>query len=363
MENKKNTLATKSIETSIRLILFFGLLFFCYIIMMPFITILLGGIILAVAVAPVMNFFRNKFKMTDRWAAITITTCALILFILPTYLLIHALVNEFSGFLSNNNTFQMETFIIKLKGLPLIGNSLYDFTEHLSKDSSLVFKEHATQIESIGLAVISFIGSLGLGLLHFFASVIIAGFFLAYSKSSSTLADKLFVRVAGKNGEEFSHIAQRTIQNVTKGIIGVAFIESVLAAFGFFMAGVPLAGVWTVASLMCSIIQIGIIPVVIPVVIYMFYTSDPLTASLLGGWLLLVYLLEHLLKPILLGKGAPVPMPVIFIGVIGGFVAGGFIGMFLGAVIFSIAYKLFLIWLENDIQKVAEKEGIEHLES
>ena len=200
---------------------------------------------------------------------------------------------------------------------------------------------------------------MGIGLIHFLASVVIAGFFLAYSKKSAALADKLFIRVAGKNGEEFSHIAERTIQNVTKGIIGVAFIESVLAAFGFFMAGVPLAGVWTIVCLMLSIIQIGIVPLAVPIVIYMFYNSDPLTATLLAVWLTLVYLLEHLLKPILLGKGAPVPMPIIFIGVLGGFVAGGFIGMFLGAVIFSIAYKLFLVWLENDIQKVSEQEGIE----
>ena len=204
---------------------------------------------------------------------------------------------------------------------------------------------------------------MSVGILHFFASIIVAGVLLAHGEACAALANKLFVRVAGSNGEEFAHISERTIQNVTKGIIGVAFIESVLASLGLFIAGVPLAGVWTLVCLMLAIIQVGIVPLAVPVVIYMFYTSDVVTASCLGVWLALVYLLEHLLKPILLSKGAPVPMPVIFIAVIGGFVAGGFIGMFLGAVLFSIAYKLFLAWLEDDIQKIANQEDVKHVES
>lgn len=362
MDNQGNPYIKNSIETSIRLILFFGMIIVSYIILKPFISILLGGIILAVAASPVLVFLRKRFNMSDKWGGILITVIALIVFILPSYLLVHSLVNEFSIFLANGNSTQWSTYIENLKDLPLIDNMLYDFCKNLTANSAIVLKEHATQVETLGLTVITFVAGLGVGLLHFFASVIVAGLFLVYAKASAELAVKFFVRIAGTHGEEFSHIAERTIQNVTKGIIGVAFIESLLAAAGFFIAGVPLAGVWTVMCLMFSIVQIGIVPIAIPVVIYMFYTSDPLTASLLGVWLALVYFIEHLLKPILLSQGAPVPMPIIFIGVIGGFIAGGFIGMFLGAVLFSIAYKLFLVWLENDVQKVAEQEDIEHAE-
>jgi len=361
MENQGTFFVKNSIETSIRLILFLGMIVFCYIIMMPFLSILLGGIILAVAAMPILKFLRQRFNMSDKWGAILITVLALIIFIVPAYLLIHSLAIEFSIFISDMNSTKFSAFVENLKDLPFIDNALYDFGKKISNDSSFVFNEHANQIEALGMTILTFIGSLGIGLAHFFASVIIGGLFLAHSKISSDLAHKIFVRVADKNGEEFSHIAERTIQNVTKGIIGVAFIESVLAAFGFFMAGVPLAGVWTIICLLLSIVQIGIIPLSIPIVIYMFYTGSPVVATLLGIWLTLIYLLEHLMKPILLGKGAPVPMPIIFIGVLGGFIAGGFIGMFLGAVLFSIAYKLFLVWLENDIQKVADQEDLKHV--
>ncbi|WP_018342569.1 AI-2E family transporter, partial [Cytophaga aurantiaca] len=348
MESPESSFVHRSIETSIRLILFFGMIVFCYIIMMPFLSILLGGIILAVAAAPILNFLQRKFNVTEKMGAILITVAALIIFILPSYLLIQSLVKEFTGFLAHSDTaFHNHIYIEKLKDLPLINNSLYDFMKDITDDTSVIFKEHASQIETIGITLLGFIGSLGVGLIHFLASMIIAGLLLAHATAAAKFIDKLFIRIAGEHGEEFSHIAERTIQNVTKGIVGVAFIESVLAAFGFFMAGVPLAGVWTIICLLLSIVQVGIVPLALPIVIYMFYTSDVVTASLLGVWLALIYLMEHLLKPVLLGKGAPVPMPVIFIGVLGGFVAAGFIGMFLGAVLFSIAYKLFLVWLEN----------------
>lgn len=362
MENEGTPFVKNSIEAAIRLMLFFGMIVFCYIIMMPFLSVLLGGIILAVAASPILKLLKRKFNISDKWGAILITTVSLIVFILPSYILIHSLVNEFSAFLSEANSAQVGIYIEKLKNLPLIENSLYDFLKKLTSDTSIVFKEHASQIEALGIAVLGFIIGLGSSLIHFFASVIIAGFFLAYAKDSARYADKIFIRIAGTNGEEFSHIAERTIQNVTKGIIGVAFIEAVLVAIGLFIADVPLAGVWTIVCLLLSIVQIGIVPLAVPVIIYMFYATDPLTASLLGIWFALIFLLEHLIKPILLSQGAPVPMPIIFIGVIGGFIAGGFIGMFLGAVLFSIAYKLFLVWLENDIQKIADQEDVEHIE-
>ncbi|HSY62538.1 MAG TPA: hypothetical protein VK796_11710, partial [Cytophaga sp.] len=188
MENQGTPYIKNSIEASIRLILFFGMIIFSYIILMPFISIILGGIILAVASSPILKILRNKFNMSDKAGAILITVVALIIFILPSYLLIHSLVNEFNNFLSEENNIKLTSFIENFKDLPVIGNSLYDFCKKAMSDTSIVFKEHASQIEAVGMSVLGFIASLGLGLLHFFASVIIAGLFLAHAKASSELA-------------------------------------------------------------------------------------------------------------------------------------------------------------------------------
>ena len=124
-------------------------------------------------------------------------------------------------------------------------------------------------------------------------------------------------------------------------------LQSSLAGMGFFVAGIPGAGIWTLLCLMLSTIQIGLYPIIVPVVIYAFYTYSAPVAIGLTAWLFAITLLDGILKPILLRRGAPVPMPVIFIGVLGGFISFGIIGMFIGAVIFSIGYKLFLVWLND----------------
>jgi predicted PurR-regulated permease PerM len=135
---------------------------------------------------------------------------------------------------------------------------------------------------------------------------------------------------------------------VVKGILGVAIIQGLLAGMGFMVAGVPGAEIWAFLCLFLAIIQIGIAPIAIPVIIYMFYSADTLTAGLLMIWLILVMLSDNFLKPILLGRGAPVPMLVIFLGSIGGFLSMGFIGLFIGAVILSLGFKLFRAWLKNN---------------
>jgi len=144
-----------------------------------------------------------------------------------------------------------------------------------------------------------------------------------------------------------------------KGILGVAVIQATMAGVAFFIAGVPYAGVWTVACLFLAIIQVGGGPVIIPIIIYMFSTSSTLTASLLAVWLVITLLSDNILKPILLGRGAPAPTLVVFLGAIGGFISSGFLGLFLGAVVLTIGYKLFMLWINpSEIEATAAVEPV-----
>ncbi len=168
---------------------------------------------------------------------------------------------------------------------------------------------------------------------------------LTSAESGGRVARDLFVRLAGKRGAEFADDAKVTVRNVVKGILGVAIIQALLAGIGFAVAGVPAAGLWAFLCLLLAIVQIGIGPIVIPIIIVMFYKANTVTAAILAVWLVLVMLSDNVLKPILLGRGAPVPMPVIFLGAIGGFMSMGFLGLFVGALVLSVGYKLFKAWL------------------
>jgi len=177
--------------------------------------------------------------------------------------------------------------------------------------------------------------------------LIIAGIFLVKAEPSGAFARKLIIRMAGERGEEIIGIAGQTIKNVAKGILGVAFIQSVLAGIVFALAGVPFAGIWALVVLMLAIIQLPSALVMIPVIIYLYFVKDPLPATLWAVPMLIIALIDNVLKPLLMGKGAPVPMLVIFLGAIGGFIFSGFVGLFTGAIVLSVGYTLLVQWMES----------------
>jgi predicted PurR-regulated permease PerM len=189
--------------------------------------------------------------------------------------------------------------------------------------------------------------SSGMAFLQFILSVIIAGVLLV-SPGAKNMVYKFLRKIAGNEADEIMTISTSTIYQVVKGILGVAIIQTIIQAFGLFLADIPYAGILTLICLVFSILQIGPIIINIGVIVYLFSTGDSGYAI---GWTIFFIisgLSDNVLKPLLLGKGALVPMLVIFLGVIGGFIMSGFIGLFVGPIVFSIGYKLFIAWLDDN---------------
>jgi predicted PurR-regulated permease PerM len=121
-----------------------------------------------------------------------------------------------------------------------------------------------------------------------------------------------------------------------------------MAGIGLVMAGVPLAGLWALIGMVFCIIQIGMMPVSIGVIIFIWSAADTTTAILLTIWMLFIGIIDNILKPIMMSIGAPAPMLVVFMGTIGGFIYNGFIGLFTGAIILTIGYQLVIGWLKTN---------------
>ncbi len=203
------------------------------------------------------------------------------------------------------------------------------------------------KIKEFSAKIMSSILSSGMAFLQFILSVIIAGVLLV-SPGAKTMVYKFLRKIAGNEADEIMTISTSTIYQVVKGILGVAIIQTIIQAFGLFLADIPYAGILTLICLVFSILQIGPIIINIGVIVYLFSTGDSSTAAILWTvFFILSGLSDNVLKPLLLGKGALVPMLVIFIGVIGGFMMSGFIGLFVGPIVFSIGYKLFVAWMED----------------
>jgi predicted PurR-regulated permease PerM len=159
-----------------------------------------------------------------------------------------------------------------------------------------------------------------------------------------------------ERGPEFVRLASSTIRGVTQGIIGVAIIQSALIAVGLYGIGLPHASLWVVICLLLAIVQLPPTIVLLPIVIYVFSAYPTTPAVIFAIWSTLASLSDNILKPILLARGLDLPMVVIFMGAIGGFMTSGFIGLFVGAVVLALGYTLFMAWLDRDASSLAAIE-------
>ena len=348
--NPEKSYMEMAVDIAIRIGVLALLITWCFQILRPFITIVIWGAIIAISFYPICRKLSDLLGNRIKLAASIMIVITLLLIILPSIKMVGSLVD---GVTYLNDKVHSGEFKIppppeRIDSWPVIGKTLKRSWHEASVNLMATLSRYAPQLKTISLKLLEFAMGTTMGLLQFTLSIIIAGILMANARGGGNFIKELFVSLAGERGNDFADISTITIRNVVKGILGVAIIQGLLAGAGFMVAGVPGAGVWAFLCVFLAIIQIGIAPVALPVIIYMFYRADTLTAGLLTVWLILVMLSDNFLKPILLGRGAPVPMLVIFLGSIGGFISMGFIGLFVGAVILSLGFKLFQAWLETD---------------
>jgi predicted PurR-regulated permease PerM len=340
----------KAIDIAIRIGILALLIAWCFQILRPFITLVVWGAIIAISFYPVCMKFSALLGNRIKTASSIMIVVSLLILILPSIKMVGSLVD---GMTYLNDQIQSGEFNVPpppegIDRWPVIGETLKSSWNEASLNLKATLARYAPQIKAVSLKLLESAMSTTMGLLKFALSIVIAGVLMAHAKGSGDIVREVFVSLAGERGSDFADMSTITIRNVVKGILGVAIIQGLMAGVGFFVAGVPGAGIWAFLCMFLAIIQIGIAPVAIPVIIYMFNSASTLTAGLLTIWLILVMLSDNLLKPVLLGRGAPVPMLVIFLGSIGGFISMGFIGLFVGAVILSLGFKLFQAWLKSN---------------
>jgi predicted PurR-regulated permease PerM len=154
-------------------------------------------------------------------------------------------------------------------------------------------------------------------------------------------------RLDPERGEEFANLAGATIRAVSRGVIGISVLQALLAGIGLMIAGVPAASLITSAVLICGIIQIGPSIILVPLVIWSWFAMEPTGALLFTAYIVPVNLLDNILKPLVMGRGLKTPMLVILIGVLGGTLAYGVTGLFLGPIILAVIWELLVAWIRE----------------
>jgi len=338
------------IQLVIRLGFLAILIIWTFVIIRPFVPVMAWSAVLAVAFYPAFGWLAGMLGGRPRTAAAILTVITLGIVIGPaTWLGLSAVegIRELAGQL-NTGELMLPAAPEQIKTWPLIGAQLYEFWNQASNNIRAVLREAAPYLKPVAGTMLSLAGGAGVGTLKFLVSVLIAGFLFPFGPQLVAAVRGFLVRIVPEQSEHFMELAGATIRAVAQGVIGVAIIQSLLAGIGFKLAGIPSAGLLAVVVLLLSIVQIGAALVVLPVIIWIWMVKEIPAAVLLTIFLVAVGFLDNILKPLVMGRGLTTPTLVILIGVIGGTLAHGIIGLFIGPVILAVAWELTVAWMRSD---------------
>jgi predicted PurR-regulated permease PerM len=338
------------IQLAIRLGLLAFLVYWTFVLIRPFVPILAWSIVLAVALYPVFNLLSRLLGGRPRLAAAILTVINLGIVIGPaTWLGLSAVegVRDLAGSLSAGNLV-VPSPPKGVKDWPLFGSQLHELWDQASNNIRAALREVAPHLKPLAGTMLSLAGDAGVGTLKFLLSVALAGFLFPYGSQLVTAGRGFLYRIVPEQSEHFLELAGTTIRAVSQGVIGVAIIQSLLAGIGFKLAGIPGAGLLAFMVMILTIVQIGAAIVLVPVIIWIWIDKDFTTALLMTVFLCIVGILDNILKPLVMGRGLTTPTLVIFVGVIGGTLAHGIVGLFIGPIILSVAWELTVAWIRID---------------
>jgi predicted PurR-regulated permease PerM len=327
-----------------------GLLgYWSLILIRPFLTIIVWSIIIAVALYPIFDWLSAKLYGHREPAAVAITIVSLLVMLGPATWLALSLVETVRILIARlgDGTLTFPPPSAAVKAWPLIGEQIYESWLLASTNLRALVVEAAPHLRPLGTTLLATAGSMSINLLKFILAVVISGFLFIPGPSLIHSIKNVLSRVAAARGEEFVDLAGATIRNVSRGIIGIAILQALLAGVGLLFAGVPAAGLFSLLVLVLGIIQVGPSVVLLPLIVWSWFAMDVTAAILFTVYMVPVNLLDNILRP-LVAKGLSTPMPVILIGVLGGTLVHGVIGLFVGPIVLSIAWQLLVVWTRDE---------------
>ena len=341
------------IQLVIRLALLGLLVVWTFLIIKPFVPILTWSAVLAVAFYPAFSWLAKQLGGRPRTAATILALVMLGIVIGPAAWLGVSAIEGIRDIASQIGTgdLVLQDAPEQIRSWPLIGPQLFDLWTLAYTNVRARLREVTPYLKPLAGIMLSFAGSAGIGTLQFLLSVLVAGFLFPYGPQLAGAIRSFLRRIVPEQSEHFMELSGATIRAVSQGVIGVAIIQALLAGIGFKLAAIPSAGLLAIIVLLLSIVQIGAAIVLIPVVIWIWMTKDVTSALPLTAFLVVVGVLDNILKPLVMGRGLTTPTLVILIGVIGGTLAHGIIGLFIGPIILAVAWELAAAWIR--IERVA----------
>jgi predicted PurR-regulated permease PerM len=347
----------RDITRTVLAVLFIGALIGTSLwILLPFLGAVIWAVTIVTATWPLMMSIQSRLWGRRSLAVAVMTVVLLCVLVIPLWLAIGTIVSntdQIAGWVKSMSAFEVPPPPAWLAGLPLFGGDLVaawekvalaglqDFMKKLAPYGGTAIRWFATEVGGFGALV-----------LQFLLTVVFAALLYARGEQATSWIKRFGRRLAGPSGEHSIRLAGQAVRGVALGVVVTALAQSVLGGIGLAVAGVPFAAVFTAVMFMLAIAQIGPLLVLGPSVAWLYWSSSTGWGTFLLVWTLVVGTMDNFLRPILIKKGADLPLLLIFVGVVGGLIAFGLIGIFVGPVVLAVAHKLLSAWVDEEIVEI-----------
>jgi len=346
-------LSSRLLDVLIRAGLIAVLAMLCYVVFAPFLTLMAWALILAITLYPVQRSLARWIGGRQGLAATILVVAGVLLVVAPMALLVNSFGSSIQDFIGavQNNTLKIPGPREGVQTWPIVGKKIYGVWSKAHSDLPGLVESLQPKIGELARKALSIVASIGIGMLQFLASVIVAGIVMAYGEAGTRGSRAIFARVIGSDrGDVFARLSTATIRAVAQGVIGIAFVQAILVGLALLVAGVPWAGVLAAITLVLSIVQVPALIVIIPAIAYIWSSGEYSSGGAIAYTIILLLsgMADNVLKPLMLGRGVDAPMPVILLGALGGLATGGILGMFVGATLLALGYQIFMAWVDTN---------------
>jgi len=355
-------LARRLLDVLIRATLLLAMALLCYRVLAPFLPLAIWALIFAVTLYPLHLRIAAQFGGRPGLAATLLVLLGIAVLVVPIAILMSSLGDSVRTLIEavQQNTLQIPAPPETVAAWPVIGGKLYALWSQAHDNLPALVQSMQPKIGDLARTALGFVASIAGGLLGLLGALILAGILMAFGENGARASLSVFKRLAGEQrGASLARLSTATVRAVAQGVVGVALIQAILVGLSLLIAGVPWAGALAAVVLVLGIAQIPAVIVTLPAIAWVWSRGGGGTgeAIIYTALLLVSGMADNVLKPLMLGRGVDVPMPVILVGALGGMATGGIIGMFVGATLLALAWQICTGWVDENPDASILPEG------
>lgn len=336
-------------------------------ILLPFLGATVWAVSIVVATWPLMISIQRCLWNKRVLAVAVMTLLLLCVLVVPLTFAIGTIVSnvdEVVAWAKSLATFKAPAPPEWIANLPLVGTKAIELWDRVAAVGIQEIAVKAAPYAGIFIRwFVAQVGNVGVLLVEFLLTVILAAAIYTNGERATGRLVRFGQRLAGAGGENAVWLAGQTIRGVALGIVLTALAQTVFAGLGLVIAGVPFAAALTVAMLLLSVAQIGVVPVLASAVVWLYWSGESAWGTFMLIWTIAAGTMDNFVRPVLIKKGADLPLLLVFAGVVGGLLAFGLIGIFVGPVVLAVANTLLMAWIEGDVQQQDETSDARQVEA